>query len=72
MSNEVLDLATDGALLGALKKAVEWKPSAEELLKQRISFVYGSVNPASGITRTHIRNVLAEHAGSTSTSCQTK
>lgn len=64
MNNRVLNLSTEESLLDALKKASERKPTAEELMSQRVSFIFGSVGNTSGITRSQIKDVLMMQTGS--------
>ncbi len=57
------ELHTDKSLLAKLKSAGSKKLTAEELLKQRISFIIGSLKDESTVTKAQIRKVLAEHEG---------
>jgi len=61
--NVFLGLKTSPELLSKLKQTVERKLSAAEILEQRISFVFGSLKPGSGITRERVRQILLEHDG---------
>lgn len=63
MGNEALALKTNGALLQALRNAASIKPSAQEVLEQRVSFVYGSISSSSNVTREHVRHVIAKQEG---------
>ncbi|KQU76799.1 MULTISPECIES: hypothetical protein [unclassified Rhizobacter] len=63
-----LGLKTRPELLSKLQQTVGRKPSAAEILEQRISFVFGSLKPDSGITREQVRQILLEHDGSVSKS----
>lgn len=51
------------ALVGALMKAATLHLSADEVHKQRVSFVMGSTSEKSGITRAFVEEVLAKQAG---------
>jgi hypothetical protein len=57
------DLKTNEGLLRALKEASSRKPTAEELHRQRVSFIMGIVKDTSGITRAQVERVLAEQEG---------
>ena len=57
------DLRTNEALLRALRKASEIRPTAEELHRQRVSFIMGIVKDDSGITRARVEQVLANQEG---------
>jgi hypothetical protein len=57
------DLKTDPALLRAIQEASVKKPTAEDLRKQRISFIYSSLHQASGITRDRIVKMLDDQEG---------
>jgi len=63
MGNEVLDLKTPRTLLDALSKASCKKPTADELLEQRVSFIFGSLKPESDITHERIKQILVEQEG---------
>jgi hypothetical protein len=54
---------TNDALLRALKIAAETKLTAEDLQRQRVSFIMGVVKDDSGITRVRVEEVLAEQGG---------
>jgi hypothetical protein len=60
MNTKFLELKTDEKLLNALKNAK--KLSAEEVLEQRVSFVYGSMKSDSSVTREQVKKVLEESA----------
>lgn len=57
------DLKTDQELLDALRKSATRVPTAEELEKQRVSFIVGSLSPTSTITRSQVQEVLAKQEG---------
>jgi hypothetical protein len=57
------ELHTNEALLRALKIASEMKPTAEDLQRQRVSFIMGILKEDSGITRARVEEVLAEQEG---------
>jgi hypothetical protein len=57
------ELKTNESLLAALRRASTRTPTAEEVEKQRISFIMGSVKKSSGVTRARIQEVLAQQEG---------
>ncbi len=57
------DLKDDKELLSALRRASTYRPTAEELARQRVSFILGSLGDSSGVTRDRIQEVLAEREG---------
>jgi len=56
-------LKTNESLLSALRKASSRVITAEELHKQRVSFIMGSTNAKSGVTRAKIQQVLDKQEG---------
>lgn len=58
-----LDLKTDARLLTALKGAARRVLTAAELKEQRVSFVYGSLDAQSDVTREQVREMLAKQEG---------
>jgi SpoU rRNA methylase family enzyme len=63
MGDAVAKLKTDSSLLEALEKASAAKPSPEELLEQRVSFIFGSLKAESDITHEQIKQLLIEQEG---------
>ncbi|MNF60139.1 hypothetical protein D3C84_417470 [compost metagenome] len=63
VAKNFLDLNTSPDLLLALKGAAQHKQTAEEVLEQRVSFVYGSVGSKNGITREQVRKLIFEQEG---------
>ena len=57
------NLKTKPSLLDALRAAAQEKIPADELRKQRVSFIMGSLNDASMVTRAKITEVLAKQEG---------
>lgn len=53
-------LQTKPELLEALKKSAKTKMTPEEHREQRISFIMGSLDDKSGMTREQVSRVLAE------------
>ncbi|XOK11622.1 hypothetical protein ACI6PO_00540 [Agrobacterium tumefaciens] len=56
-------LKTKDALLSKLKQAANQKLSAEELYKQRVSFIMGSLSTKSNVTRAQVKEVLEDFEG---------
>lgn len=63
MGNEVLELKTNEALLHALHTALAKKTTPQDILEQRVSYVYGSISKNSNVTRDRVRKLLVEHDG---------
>jgi hypothetical protein len=59
----MVELKTQESLLRALKRAAARRLTAEELEKQRVSFIVGSLKENSAVTRARIREVLAQQEG---------
>jgi hypothetical protein len=59
----MVELKTRESLLSALKRAATRPLTAEEVEKQRVSFIVGSLKESSGVTRARIREVLAQQEG---------
>jgi hypothetical protein len=59
----VTKLKTQASLLDALHKASTQTTTAEELQKQRVSFIMGSLKHNSSVTRARVEDVLAEQEG---------
>jgi len=57
------NLRTDDALLRKLEAAASKTLSADELRKQRISFIMGTLKDNSTVTRAKITEVLAVQEG---------
>ena len=57
------ELKTSESLLSALRKSATHKPTAKELEEQRVSFIMGSLNRSSEITRARVQQVLAQQEG---------
>jgi|SRR5579864_22101 len=57
------ELKTSESLLATLQKASKRVLTAEELKKQRVSFIMGSLKESSTVTRARIQEVLARQEG---------
>lgn len=57
------NIATDSALLAKLSAASRVALTREQLRRQRVSFIYGSLPKDSTITRQQIENVLSKSEG---------
>ncbi len=63
--DRVLSMETDAGLLDAIKLAAAKKISQDELLEQRVSFVFGSMDSKNGVTKDRVRQVILSQVGST-------
>lgn len=60
----VLSLKTDEKLLNAVRLASQHRLSADQLLEQRVSFVYGSMGKQeNAMTKEQVRQVILEQQG---------
>jgi len=57
------NLKTKESTLNALQQASRRPLTAEELQKQRVSFIMGSLKKESPVTRAKVQEVLAEQEG---------
>ncbi len=57
------ELRTDQALINRLTNAAAGELTSEEVNKQRISYILGTLKDESTVTRAKIRDVLADHEG---------
>ncbi|MBA4777328.1 hypothetical protein ACQZ46_00825 [Agrobacterium salinitolerans] len=57
------DLKTNESLLKSLRAAADRKLTAEELYKQRVSFIMGSLSDSSTVTRAQVTKALADIEG---------
>lgn len=57
------NIATDANLLAKLAAASRVALTREQLRRQRVSFIYGSLPKDSTITRQQIENVLSKSEG---------
>jgi hypothetical protein len=62
-ANNMTELQTDQALINRLKIAAARELTAEEVNKQRVSYILGTLKNESTVTRSRIKDVLAEHEG---------
>lgn len=65
--DNALGLPTSLRLVGALDRAKSRPMSQRDLIEQRVSFVLGSVNPDSNVTRERVREVVLGQDGITET-----
>ncbi len=63
MNDSLLSLKTDQSLLDAVARAAARKMSVGDLLEQRVSFVYGSMDSGSNVTRDQVRKLIIEQQG---------
>jgi hypothetical protein len=66
--DRALAVKTDHRMLQALQRAAGVRLSADELLAQRVSFVYGSMDKNSNVTKERVREVILGLTGGTVTS----
>ena len=60
----VLSLKTDEKLLNAVRRVAQQRLSADDLMEQRVSFVYSSMSSdKSGVTREHVRQIILQQGG---------
>jgi hypothetical protein len=59
----VTNLKTKESTLEALMQASRHRPTAEELHRQRVSFIMGSLKEESAVTRAKVQEVLANQEG---------
>jgi len=57
------DIRTNPKLLSALKSVPDRKLTEDELYKQRVSFIMGSLSDNSTVTRAQVTEVLADFEG---------
>ena len=63
MGSNISELKTNDDLLEAIKQAASRKLTPAEMLEQRVSFVFGSMDSDSDVTRQHIKQVIVEQEG---------
>jgi hypothetical protein len=64
----VLSMRDSDALKSALARAGQQKQTTEQMLAQRVSFVFASVSEKSGVTKDQVRKVIVgQTAGTTAT-----
>ena len=54
---------TDPALLERLERAARHEMTAEEIRRQRVSFVYGNLPHKNPMTRCQVASAIARHEG---------
>lgn len=57
------DIRTDGRLLAKLKETAGKPMTAEEIQKQRVSFVMGTLDTESTLTRGEVERMLLQREG---------
>jgi hypothetical protein len=60
---QMTDLKTNESTLQAIQRAILNPLSPEDIRKQRVSFIMGSLNTDSHVTRAQVQNILAEQEG---------
>lgn len=61
--DSVLALKTNAKLLAAIRNASHRQLSPSEIIEQRVSFVFGSMDGKNGVTKAHVRNVILNQVG---------
>ena len=61
----VRSIKTNGKLLDAVQRVATYKLSSAELIEQKVSFVYGSMNSNNGVTKEKVRQVILGQVGAT-------
>lgn len=61
--NKLIELKTNASLLEAIANASSKKQTVAEIREQRVSFILGSMDEKSGVTRSRIKEVLEEQQG---------
>lgn len=59
------ELKTDEGLLRALQRAASQDLTADEVRRQRISFVVGSLKDSNTVSKERVRSVLDKQEGNT-------
>ncbi|MFX4223558.1 MAG: hypothetical protein ACMVO3_22800 [Thalassobaculum sp.] len=57
------EVKTPRQVLDALTRASKHTMTAEEIGRQRVSFIMGSLEPESNVTREGVEKILAKHEG---------
>lgn len=63
MSGVNMTIKTNDALLTRLTRSVTREPTPHEIFEQRVSFVYGSMNPESSVTREQVKQIILKEEG---------
>ncbi len=64
ITDSVLNLKTDEKLLKAVRDAAKHRLNADELMEQRVSFVFSSMSSGNaGVTKEQIRQMIIEQQG---------
>jgi len=62
--DSVLSMKTSAGLLDKVRRAAARKLSPNELMEQRVSFVFGSMDSDNGVTKDKVRKVILAQVGS--------
>lgn len=63
MNDSLLSLKSSDKLLDAVRRAATRRLTSCEILEQRVSFAFGSMDSASSVTREHVRQLILEQEG---------
>lgn len=55
--DSIMALKTSLHILEAIQQAAQHKPSAEEVMEQRVSFVFGSLRSVHHLTKAQVRQI---------------
>ncbi len=61
----VLALKSSSTLTDAIHRAAARKISPDEMLEQRVSFVFGSMKQDNGVTKDQVRQAIRSQMGAT-------
>jgi hypothetical protein len=61
--DRVLAMKTNTKLLAAIEGVSHRQLSPGEIIEQRVSFVFGSMDAKNGVTREHVRQVILNQVG---------
>ena len=63
--DNVLTMKTSKDLVAAMQAASLRKLSHDEVIAQRVSFVFGSIDAKNGVTKDRVRQVILSQSGAT-------
>jgi hypothetical protein len=61
--DSVLAMKTNANLKDAIRRVSSRKLSSQEVVEQRVSFVFGSMDAKNGVTKEHVRQVILNQSG---------
>ena len=63
LTDDVLQLRSSNVMLATLRAAAGQDMSANDVLEQRVSFAFGSINSESDITKEEVREIVRRQEG---------